>query len=110
MPASQPNLFTSRLPAMQAADVDVLVRCLTGQGWVHAKELTRRHAISDRELRAIASASAGRVISGQRGYCLIEEATVDDANHAAAWLERQASLMAQRAREIRRAMHRRWVA
>jgi hypothetical protein len=86
--------------------VQLLVLALLGAGWRTAKHLSA-FGYNDRELRAIASASEGRIVSGQKGYCLIEEATVDEANHAAAWLEHQAKAMAKRASEIRRAMHRR---
>ena len=102
----QPDLF-SVVPVVDHAQVDRLMQALTGRGWVLRRQLEQQLGIGDRMLRACASESEGRVISGQRGYCLIEEATVEDANHAAAWLERQAKAMAQRSAEIRRAMHRR---
>lgn len=77
---------------------------LHGSGWQTAKQL-KPFGYNDRTLRAIASASHGQIISGQKGYALISEATVEEANHAAAWLEHQARAMTQRAYEIRRAMH-----
>lgn len=70
---------------------------------------TRQRAALARHQQAIAAASGGRILSGQRGYILIEEATVEEANHAASWLEHQAAAMQQRARDIRRAMHKRSV-
>jgi hypothetical protein len=89
-------------------DVDRLVQCLNGRGWLRAKQLLASHGFNDRELRALANASEGRIVSGQKGYALIESVTVEEANHAAAWIERQARQMAKRATEIRRAMQRRW--
>jgi len=100
-PSSQPTLWSSR---SGAADVDALVRALAHKGWTTAREL-RSAGWNDRELRALASASGGRIVSGQQGYCLIEEATVEEARHAAAWLRHQAQQMTQRAFEIERAMH-----
>jgi len=92
----------------ESALVAALSDLLRGSGWQTAKQL-RQH-FNDRTLRAIASASHGEIISGQKGYCLISEASVEDANHAASWLEHQAKAMTERAYEIRRAMHRRRVA
>jgi hypothetical protein len=89
-------------------EVDRLVTCLKGRGWLRAAQLRDSYGFNDRELRALANASEGRIVSWQKGYALIEDVTVDEANHAAAWLERQAKQMARRATEIRRAMHRRW--
>ena len=90
----------------ESALVAALSDLLRGSGWQTAKQLAR-HGFNDRALRAIASASKGQIISGQKGYALISEATVEEANHAAAWLEHQAKAMTERAYEIRRAMHRR---
>lgn len=86
--------------------VAALTRRLLGAGWQTAKVL-RADGYQDRALRAIANASKGRIVSGQRGYCLIEEATVDEARHAASWLRHQAEAMLARAADIERAMHRR---
>ena len=86
--------------------VAALVARLDGAGWQTAKQL-KADGYGDRTLRAIASASAGRIISGQRGYALIESATVEDARHAASWLRHQAAEMNARAADIERAMHRR---
>ena len=102
---TQPTLWQQRqtnTPLLVAA----LVARLDGAGWQTAKQL-KADGYGDRTLRAIASASAGRIISGQRGYCLIESATVEDARHAAAWLRHQAAEMNARAADIERAMHRR---
>ena len=96
----QPTFWTRMQP-----DVDGLCRLLHGKGWTTARTL-RLSGYHDRELRALASASQGRIVSGQQGYCLIGEATVEEARHAAAWLRHQATAMMQRAMEIERAMHR----
>jgi len=101
---TQPTLWQQRQSNEHL--VAALVARLNGAGWQTARQL-RADGYNDRTLRAIASASAGRIISGQRGYCLIEAATVEDARHAAAWLRHQAAEMNARAADIERAMHRR---
>lgn len=103
---NQPQLsFESPAPRVTSAEVAVLIAVLSGQGWVTAKQLWA--SWTDRQLRALASASEGRIVSGQRGYALIEAVTVEEANHAAAWLRHQGTKMIQRAYEIEQAMHRR---
>lgn len=103
---SQPSLLSSG-SEIPPGRIDLLEGhlCVRG-GWSTARDL-ERFGWNDRELRAVASASGGRIISGQKGYCRIDEATVDEANHAASWLEHQAKAMQTRAYEIRQAMHKR---
>lgn len=103
----QPDLFTAR-PPVTSREVEALIAYLFGRGWCRAKSMADRW--SDRQLRELANQSKGRVISGQRGYCLIDEATTEEANHAANWLEAQSRAMHKRSVEIRQAMHRRWEA
>jgi len=76
--------------------------------WLTASELSLATdgRLSDRDLRALASASAW-VISGQKGYKALEHATPEEIDHAAAWLESQAKKMSDRAGAIRRNAHRR---
>ena len=98
-------LFATPAPAVSREDVSWVVQYLAGNGWQTAAQLKARLYFNDRKLRAIASASEGRIISGQKGYALIEEATVEEARHAAAWLRHQGNLMIRRAHEIEQAMH-----
>ena len=58
-----------------------------------------------RMLRAIAEASAGWILSGQRGYKHMVHASAEEVDHAAAWLERQAQKMSRRACALRRRAH-----
>lgn len=100
---NQPTLLFTR--DRMADRVPALIQALSGRGWVKGRDLSRLLDCDDRTIRAIANASDGRIISGQQGYCLVECASVAEANHAAAWLEHQAAAMKRRAYAIRRAMH-----
>lgn len=105
---TQPSLFTaSKAPRVSEQDVDRLLAFLDGLGWVTAAQLVGTHdwndaqgrSWTDRDLRAIRAASQGRIISGQRGYCRIEEATEAEARHSIAWKRHQAAEMLANARE-----------
>lgn len=90
-------------PEVSPAMVEQLCRHLKERGWVFARELVRETPFDDRTLRAIASKSDGRIISGQKGYCLLDgETSLEDADRAATWLENQAKEMTVRAFAIRR--------
>jgi hypothetical protein len=82
-----------------------LVSALRGQGWVTARRLTFHLGACDRELRALAEASRGEIISGQKGYKLSAEATLEEIDHAANWLISQGKKMLERGIEIRRRAH-----
>jgi hypothetical protein len=78
--------------------------------WLTAAQLLQKigEAPTDskkRQLREIANASQGKIISGQKGYRHIRHATPEEILHAAAWLEHQAVEMGERAKAIRRAFH-----
>lgn len=80
------------------------------RGWHLAGEILAAWSMKDsdqtrRFLRKLAEESNGEVISGQAGYKWIGHATAEEVNHAANWLERQASLMGSRAGAIRRKAH-----
>lgn len=102
------DLFAiQKAPRISRRQVQLLLECLDGQGWRTARGL-RLSVLTwnDRTLRAMAAASAGRIISGQRGYARTDQASVEDVNHAANWLAHQGELMIRRAQDIRQAMHR----
>lgn len=97
----------TRAPEVSDADVELLCRRLFQRGWVFARQLREEFGYNDRALRAVAAASDGRVLSGQKGYRLLDgEAALEDAHHAAAWLESQGREMIHRATAIRRRAHR----
>jgi hypothetical protein len=98
----------TRAPKFTARDVDILIRALQQpEVWSTAKQLRERFNFRDRELRALAHDSKGRIVTGQKGYALIEAVTVREAQHAADWLKHQAREMLTRAAEIERALHQR---
>ena len=112
-----PGLFSppvADFPLWQRAPADekvtrllpALLDALSGHGWRSAKDLAAALDTDDRTIRAIAAASDGRVISGQQGYHLTRTASVEEVNHAAAWLEHQADQMRKRAYAIRQNLHR----
>ncbi len=69
-------LFDRRPPVSDP--LPILIRSLDGRGWRTAKSLIAELGWSDRQIRAVAESSADRIISGQKGYCLLEQAAVED--------------------------------
>ena len=97
-----------RLPAppVEPHEIDRLCASLRELGgWHTAKELCAL-GYEERHLRAIAEASDGRIITGQRGYSLIESNTPEEIDRAASWLESQGRKMLSRGAAIRRRFHR----
>jgi hypothetical protein len=80
---------------------------LRGRGWVTRRVIAADLQTDDRTIREAASQSEGRIISGQKGYCRLVEATIPEVQHAADWLRSQAKQMLERAYAIEQAMHRR---
>lgn len=100
LPLSTPN---PKAHTPSEADVQDLCNALAGRGWVTAAALPFISRFDDdRLIRALAEASSGRIISGQKGYRLTREATDDEADRAESWLRHQAGRMIARAIEIRK--------
>lgn len=107
---TQPDLFTQPVRVVvPPSDVDRLLTALAGRGWRTAKDL-RLEGWTERQLRATAHESGGRVLGGQRGYALTREASDDEADRVERFLLSQARSMQQRAVDIRKARNRRGVA
>lgn len=106
---AQPSLFSAqKAPKVSDQDVAWLMRVLDGKGWWTAKQIQRvayLKATSDRTLRAIAAESKGQIISGQRGYHLTSQASVEDVNHFLAWMRSQSERMRQRAAETQQVLN-----
>lgn len=81
----------------------VFMYALSDGAWHSGKSLTHELQTNERVIRQIADYSKGRVISSEKGYRLIECATVAEIDHAEARLLSQARKMTERAVEIRRA-------
>ena len=92
-----------------ADDVACLVSHLysLGDTWTSAADLSRALGFSDRQIRALASASAGLILSGPgcRGYKHIRHSDPEEVAQVTSRLEHQARLMSLRAGTIRRAWH-----
>jgi hypothetical protein len=92
-------------PVVSDGELGQLIAALGRRRWLTAARLTEATGFNDRKLRALAADSGGRIISGQKGYCLTTEATNEEIHHAASWLESQARVMTQRAISIRKFAH-----
>ena len=76
-------------------------------GWIHRDDLAVELGVSVREIRLMAEASDGLVLSGQKGLCHLAYATNQEVEHAANTLLSQAKTMTERAVRIRNRFHRR---
>lgn len=100
----QLNLLTAKRPKVDAL-VPQLIAVLSGRGWLTARRLKGLLQVDDRAIREAAHLSKGLVISGQRGYALTREASLEDVQHATAWMLSQASEMRRRVAEIEKVRH-----
>ncbi|MBK8255601.1 MAG: hypothetical protein IPK82_23425 [Polyangiaceae bacterium] len=104
---AQVELPLAAVPAN--TDVRWLEHLLQGAHcWLTAKDIaqTSMGRVGDRDLRALASASAW-IISGQKGYKHVAHATTEEITHASNWLVSQGKLMIKRGLRIKRNAHRR---
>lgn len=105
----QPELDFERLagqgPAVEKFHVDEMIAALRGKGWMTAKALGARKESDKRVLRSIAEESEGQIISGQKGYKLTLECTLEEVGQAG-WLKSQGKKMIQRWLAIQRVYHR----
>jgi hypothetical protein len=104
---TQLSLFEERKQRSLSDDVERTVVSLmhTYSEWVTAATLSQMTGFNIRRLREVANASQGRIISGQKGYCLLKRANPDEIRHAANWLESQGREMIKRAERIRKLAH-----
>jgi hypothetical protein len=92
------------IPEVTPSEVERLLARLRGAGWQTARALGAQKESDKRRLRAIAEASEGQIISGQRGYKLTLEATLPEIDETV-WLKRQGEKMIQRYLAIQRIRH-----
>ena len=83
----------------------ILKARLRDSGWVTARQLKCQLGLSDRDCRALAEASEGEIISGQKGYKLTEQSTPEETKYSSAWLISQGQKMIRRGIAIRRCAH-----
>lgn len=78
-----------------------------GDRWCNAREISSQLGISDRQIRHLAAASRGLVVSGPGcpGYKHVRHCDPEEAKTVAGRLRHQAKLMDNRASEILRAFH-----
>jgi hypothetical protein len=91
-------------PIVSEFQVDTMIAALRGKNWQTARALGARKENDRRILRAIAEASEGQIISGQKGYKLTVEATLGEIA-GTSWLKNQGKKMIQRWIAIQRVAH-----
>ncbi len=97
--------LSAKAPEVTPSEVAELITRLRARDWQTARELGADKESDKRQLRAIAEASEGQIISGQKGYKLTLEATLPEIDHSAAWLRNQGEKMIQRSIDIQRVRH-----
>jgi len=104
---TQPDLIPPPPPSRLDLGLAHVTQALAGRRWVTAAGLRLLTGYGDRTLRAIAAHSGDRIISGQAGYGLIDNATPEEIRHAASWLISQGRKMLARGCNILAGAHRR---
>lgn len=108
---AQPDLITLAPPIPEVADddanIEFMIRLLTGRDWRTSSEILEEMQLPVTEsrrrwLRALATASKGRVGSGQRGYKLVMDMTRGEFDHNRNWMLRQCEEMKRRVIEMDR--------
>lgn len=98
--------FEQARPKVNQWEVEAMVRTLEDSGcWMTAADIIAKHSMANTEqtrraLRAMASASAGRIISGQQGYKLNALATPEERDRAVRTFKSQIREMSARVNEI----------
>lgn len=101
-PPMPPTIQTELpIPKPSKLDCSRLVDVLRGRDWRTSKEILFAFGESNsesnrRKVRAMASASAGKVAGGQKGYKLVEEMTREEFQHYRNWMASQAEEMRRR--------------
>lgn len=80
-------------------------RASWGTRWIKGSILAVELVVSDRALRDLAESSDGLIISGNQGYCLLENATVEEIRNSANRLISQGRKMARRGIRMLRRCH-----
>lgn len=100
-------LFVQRQKQVKGFELLLMKQALDCRGWVLIRDLQKTLKWPRRKFQAIANASKGTIVSGQKGYALLSALAWNEAAHAAAWLDHQAEAMKRRAAEIRLELNKR---
>jgi len=100
---SRREMRMRRGPELAAEMIGVL-RAHTG--WLKRKDMAA-HGFSERECRLARQYAKGRILAGQNGYRLTEQATLEEIRVAADTLMSQSRVMAAEASELWAVLHRR---
>ena len=106
----QPDLFSARgnrsqRPSGAALLLPRFLAALRARGWVAGAILAQELGADLRTLRDAAHESGGRILGGQRGYCITTQASLEDVTATVNRLYSQAREMRERAVEIERVRH-----
>ena len=96
---TQLSLFALKQSRALPDQIDALVSVLSDGEWRKAFRITKETGLNDRQVRAAANASEGQ------GYKLTKLATMDEIDHATAWMRKQANEMTKRVINIERVRH-----
>jgi hypothetical protein len=100
--------FTAPPPSPRPGEVEELVRFLhTNPGFHKAREIGEFMHLTERQIRQLAEASDGRIISGpgSPGYCHLDHCPAEKLAHIADTLRSQARRMLARSIRIRKRAH-----
>lgn len=86
--------------------VNKLISFLRDRDWMTRKQLTQTFDWNDREIRSIVEASAGEIISGQKGYKLTMQATKEEFEDSCRQLRSQIRTNTSRLIDQERIFHR----
>jgi hypothetical protein len=103
---TQPDLFTAPCPS---SDVETLIGYLEGKGWIFRRQIERALGWNDRKIREVAHASQGQIISGDQGYCLTLQASVEDVGKFVGRIQAQRASEQQRILDVEKVFHSRRV-
>lgn len=92
-------VFTNRVRTSAERHAREVYAILADGQWHTAKSC----GLNERVVRAVAEDSKGKILGGQKGYCLTKHASVAEVAHVEAFLLSQAAKMKHRAYEIRQA-------
>lgn len=97
---------TGKAPRVDAVEIARVKAALSGRGWVKRSVLGPELGLDLRQLRAVVSAAEPQILSGQRGYCLLAEASAKDLAVASGQWISQGRALIRKGLALRTAGHR----